>query len=87
MIYRAECNCGRLMKSATHKTVKCKGCGVTIFIGDGLGDKVAHALDKVGGKQFKAAYKKVTGKDCGCGRRQKALNKLGDKLKGKGNEP
>lgn len=41
-----------------------------------MGDTVEKALDKVGGKQFKAAYKAVTGKDCGCDKRKQKLNEI-----------
>ncbi|MGC4033701.1 MAG: hypothetical protein QM754_18605 [Tepidisphaeraceae bacterium] len=42
----------------------------------GLGDTIARVLDPIGGAAFKRAFKAVTGKDCGCGKRQAALNKL-----------
>lgn len=40
----------------------------------GVGDTIARTIGPVGGDAFKAWYKRLTGKDCGCGERQDALN-------------
>ena len=46
----------------------------------GLGDYVEKALTAVG--ITKERVEKITGKPCGCGKRQEALNRLGRKLTG-----
>jgi hypothetical protein len=42
----------------------------------GLGDTAARVLAKFGGEAMKRFYKKLFGRDCGCGSRQAALNRL-----------
>jgi len=46
----------------------------------GLGDLVEKALSAVG--ITKKRVEKITGKPCGCGKRQEALNRLGRKITG-----
>jgi len=46
----------------------------------GLGDLVERALSAIG--ITKKRVEKITGKPCGCGKRQEALNQLGRKLTG-----
>ena len=41
----------------------------------GFGDTVAYAMKVMGGDKVADTYTKVTGKDCGCKKRQAALNK------------
>jgi hypothetical protein len=62
--------CGRKMKSCVAKR-HCR---------PGLGDYVEMALSSVG--ITKERVEKITGKPCGCGKRQEALNRLGRKLTG-----
>lgn len=40
----------------------------------GAGDIIARSIGPIGGDAFKAWYKKLFGKDCGCGHRQEILN-------------
>ena len=40
----------------------------------GVGDTIARTIGPVGGDLFKAWFKKLTGKDCGCSERQELLN-------------
>lgn len=40
----------------------------------GAGDIIARTIGPIGGEAFKRWYKLMFGKDCGCGRRQDALN-------------
>ena len=42
----------------------------------GLGDTVAKFTEATGIKKVVDTVAKATGKDCGCGKRQKALNRL-----------
>ena len=42
----------------------------------GLGDTLARHLDYFGGGAFKRLYRQLTGRECGCGDRQAALNAL-----------
>ena len=42
----------------------------------GLGDWIATGIYKIDGGRIKQLWKKLTGKDCGCGSRQEKLNKL-----------
>lgn len=63
----------------------CKRCNKRIVSPDGkascglcprgVGDTLENILSHIGGKQYKAAYKKVTGQDCGCDKRKEKLNK------------
>lgn len=41
----------------------------------GAGDIIARTIGPIGGEAFKVWYKKIFGKDCGCGGRQDYLNK------------
>mgnify|MGYP001603064935 FL=1 len=41
----------------------------------GLGDTVAKVASMIGADKAAELYKKKTGKDCGCKKRQEALNK------------
>lgn len=43
---------------------------------DGLGDLIEAATEVTGIKAATEAVAKATGRDCGCGRRKEALNKL-----------
>ena len=43
---------------------------------DGLGDLIEAATEVSGIKAAAEAVAKATGRDCGCGRRKEALNKL-----------
>lgn len=40
----------------------------------GAGDIIARVIGPIGGSAFKAWYKLIFGKDCGCGERQDLLN-------------
>lgn len=42
----------------------------------GLGDTLAKITHKTGLVRIAEAYTKITGRDCGCGQRQQALNRL-----------
>jgi hypothetical protein len=42
----------------------------------GLGDTVERHLELLGAGGMKVAYKRITGKDCGCGDRKKKLNEM-----------
>lgn len=42
----------------------------------GVGDTAARTLGLFGGDLFKSAYKKLTGKDCGCCEQQESWNTL-----------
>lgn len=78
------CKCGWPVYSRGEPfEVICPRCGQIILCHEGkarqpqgVGDTIENALDKVGGKQFKAAYKKVTGRDCGCNKRKQKLNEI-----------
>jgi len=41
----------------------------------GVGDTIARVLGPVGGDAFKAWFKRLTGKSCGCTERQDELNR------------
>ena len=41
-----------------------------------LGDKVEEVLKKVGAETVQKAYRRVTKRDCGCGKRKAKLNEL-----------
>jgi hypothetical protein len=43
---------------------------------DGLGDLVEVVTEATGIKAASEAISKATGRDCGCGRRKEALNRL-----------
>ncbi len=63
---------------------KCVGCEFYEGGDPGLGDAVEKLID-IGtlgqGKKIAKVVAKATGKkDCGCGKRRAALNRLGDKL-------
>jgi len=47
----------------------------------GLGDQVAAAIHASGLDKLAHAYTSLTGRDCGCGKRQEALNQFGEKVK------
>lgn len=64
----AEAN---LCTAAVHSA---SGALVTGVSQDGLGDVVERAIGPIGGDAFKTWYKKITGKDCGCGQRKQWLN-------------
>src|SRR5437868_4728727 len=40
----------------------------------GVGDIIARTVGPIGGDAFKTWYKRIFGKDCGCGARQDVLN-------------
>lgn len=40
----------------------------------GAGDIIARVIGPIGGYAFKVWYRKLFGKDCGCGHRQEVLN-------------
>lgn len=40
----------------------------------GAGDIIARTIGPIGGDAFKAWYKTLFGRDCGCGNRQEILN-------------
>ena len=42
----------------------------------GLGDSVAKVANAIGADKIAAAWSNTTGKDCGCKKRQEALNKM-----------
>jgi hypothetical protein len=42
----------------------------------GLGDTIERLAARMGGNQFKAWFKKLTGQDCGCSRRREQFNTL-----------
>ena len=41
-----------------------------------LGDKVEEVLKKLGADTVQEAYRRVTKRDCGCGKRKAKLNEL-----------
>ena len=43
---------------------------------DGLGDVVAKVAKVTGAEALAKAYEKRTGRDCGCGKRREALNRV-----------
>ena len=47
-----------------------------ITAGQGLGDAVADMTQLTGIDQLADVYEQVTGKDCGCSKRQEQLNEL-----------
>lgn len=49
--------------------------GRSIPADSGIGDVIARTLGKCG-SVFKSAFKKLTGRDCGCGNRQAKLNAM-----------
>lgn len=52
-------------------------CPLHLFPSRGIGDTIANVLDKTRiGPVAKLAIEKVTGKPCGCDKRQEALNQL-----------
>ena len=42
----------------------------------GLGDIIARTIGPLGGEEFKAWYKKIFGKECGCTARQESWNAM-----------
>ena len=46
-----------------------------------IGTQLARAIHAIGGDKIAAVYTKKTGKDCGCSRREKTLNKLDQKVR------
>lgn len=47
-----------------------------------IGTRVAQALHRVGADRVAAAYTRITGKDCGCDKREAAMNRGHKKIKG-----
>jgi hypothetical protein len=47
----------------------------------GLGDVIERLVGPIGGNTFKIWYKRITGKNCGCGQRKQKLNELYPLLK------
>lgn len=73
-----ECpQCGRVLEKC-HVQRRCpKGSSA---VKPGLGDYVEKALSAIG--ITKERVEKFTGKPCGCGKRQEALNRFGRRLTG-----
>jgi len=70
--------CGRTMRCHTSRPC-INGDGVVSRTAQpGLGDYVEKVLSSVG--ITKERIERVTGKPCGCGARQKALNSFGDRI-------
>lgn len=80
MSYTYVCKCGwRMMSALPLIKPTCPKCGKVYR--RGLGDRLAAILEQIGGSWFKRTYKQVTGKDCGCGKRQVQLNRAEEKLR------
>jgi predicted nucleic acid-binding Zn-ribbon protein len=76
----AKCiSCGRVVRGASRNILAiCRNdFARTQDIKPGLGDRVADGLAAVG--ITKERVSKLIGKDCGCKKRQEALNRLGQR--------
>lgn len=74
----ATCGCGWIGFSSSSEG-KCPKCGKIVSLM--LGSQVAELMDKLGVKKVAEAYTKITGRDCGCKGRERALNKFGQWVK------
>jgi hypothetical protein len=72
-----RCKCGNRIFS--DRRVRCGVCGTT---SRGLGSYVAQAINAVGGNHVAKLYERLTGKPCGCKRREAWLDELGEQLRG-----
>lgn len=77
----AKCiSCGRVVRGASKNILAiCRNdFARTQDIKPGLGDRVAAGLAAVG--ITKERFSKLVGRDCGCAKRQAALNAIGQKV-------
>lgn len=82
-VKKSYCRCGGFVKhtSDARGTVRCKACGTSIVLHEkGLGDYVAAMLNAIGGDHLAKLYERLTGKRCGCKKRQAWLNQLGSRI-------
>lgn len=54
----------------------CATCSMYAGPDRGLGDKVHRAAVRVGADKIAGTFERLTGRDCGCGRRRAKLNRL-----------
>lgn len=84
-----KCECGWPVLNSSYRAVlvTCPQCGQMIACKAGrrpplpLGDRVELLLDRFGGRQFKLAYRRLFGRDCGCDGRRRWLNTLSKKVR------
>lgn len=50
--------------------------GLQAGVQSGLGDRLAEYFHNIGMDSYAQQYSEITGKDCGCEKRQQILNKL-----------
>lgn len=89
IVLRLRCSCGWNITSPPGLQATCGQCGRGYTVTDNclvpdqyrLGDHVARALECIGGRQLKRAYRWLSGRDCGCDRRRRWLNQIPGRLK------
>lgn len=74
--YRVGVRCSIGLHDGRPTDADCDACSHYVGQDRGLGDKVHRLAVSIGADRVAKKIKNATGKDCGCGRRRAALNRL-----------